>query len=154
MEIGWVLICTLVLWVGNSTIQKGSLPVVQSKYSLIFFNNSSPRIAHPCDLIYFFKLVVRIAYNRENWVLFCFPEASPPVRYSAPGLQQGDRGHALGPQAPGHLLPSGLLRAGEPPLCAVGWPTSPFLPLSSIKLYFVNVLLSINANLMNLSCLV
>lgn len=127
---------------------------MQSKCSLDFFKNSSPRIFHPRDLICFFKLVVRVA-SRENWVLFCFPEASPSVRYSPPGLQQGDRGHALGPQAPGHLLPSGLLRAGEPLLCSVRWPQSLFyFSLNSIKLYFVNFLLSINADLMNLSCLV
>ena len=105
------------------------------------------------------KSILLFAHGKK-WALFCFPEAGPSVWHAAPGLQQSDRGHALGPQASGDLLPGSLLWAGEPPVRSADCPksfkkkTKTKTKRTIIKLYLINSLFSVIANLMNLSYLV
>lgn len=108
----------MALWVGNITIQKWSLPVVQTKYilDLFFFLTQVQGIF---TYIISFNCYFEIDSTSCKWEemgFVLFSEAGSSLWHPTPGLQQSDRGHALGPQALGDVLPSGLLRTGESPL--------------------------------------
>lgn len=55
-----------------------------------------------------------IALHSCVFLYFCGAETDTPVRHAAPRLHQSDGGDALGQEAAGHLLQSGLLWTGEP----------------------------------------